>query len=163
MKLYYLSLIPVINNIKDSIIDNVFKSKIKPIEGSIVYCDLFLGYAEHSGIYIGNDQIVHKNRYGIIEHISSKDFIENTTAISIYVSSYKGSASGSIFSAWRAESQIGIHDEYSFYHYNCHQFCSYCLSGDYDNYDISLMQLKFNSRNYIDIDIDIDDWLVWDR
>ncbi|MCD9499336.1 MULTISPECIES: lecithin retinol acyltransferase family protein [Photobacterium] len=159
MKLYYLSLIPVINNIKDSIIDNVFKSKIKPIEGSIVYCDLFLGYAEHSGIYIGNDQIVHKNRYGIIEHISSKDFIENTTAISIYVSSYKGSASGSIFSAWRAESQIGIHDEYSFYHYNCHQFCSYCLSGDYDNYDISLMQLKFNSRNYIDID----DWLVWDR
>lgn len=158
MKLYYLSLIPVINNIKDSIIDNVFKSKVKPIEGSIVYCDLLLGYAEHSGIYIGNDKIVHKNRYGVIEVVSSKDFIEKTTAISIYVSSYKGNASGSIVAAWRAESQIGIHDEYSFYHYNCHQFCSYCISGDLDNYDISLMQLKTNSKN----NIDIDDWLVWD-
>ncbi|HIF9122578.1 TPA: lecithin retinol acyltransferase family protein [Photobacterium damselae] len=157
--LRYLTLIPVINNITDSFIDNVLRPKVKPVEGSIVYCDLLLGYAEHSGIYIGNDQIVHKNRHGIIESVSSKDFIENTTAISIYVSSYKGNASGSVVSAWRAESQIGIHDEYSFYRYNCHQFCSYCISGDLDNYDISLMQLKTNSKN----NIDIDDWLVWDR
>ncbi|PSW85297.1 hypothetical protein [Photobacterium damselae] len=157
--LRYLTLIPVINNITDSFIDNVLRPKVKPVEGSIVYCDLLLGYAEHSGIYIDNDQIVHKNRHGIIESVSSKDFIENTTAISIYVSSYKGNASGSVVSAWRAESQIGIHDEYSFYRYNCHQFCSYCISGDLDNYDISLMQLKTNSKN----NIDIDDWLVWDR
>ncbi|PSV22285.1 lecithin retinol acyltransferase family protein [Photobacterium sp. GB-56] len=157
--LRYLALIPLVNNIKDSFIDNVFKDKVKPVKGSIVYCDLCLGYVEHSGIYIGNDKIVHKNRQGIIEAVSSKDFIESTTAISIYVSSYKGNASGSIVAAWRAESQIGIHDEYSIYHYNCHQFCSYCLSGDFDNYDISSMQLKLNTRNYIDID----DWLVWDR
>ncbi|WP_318419758.1 C40 family peptidase [Photobacterium leiognathi] len=159
MMLRYLLSIPLVNNIKDSFIDNVFKDKVKPVKGSIVYCDLYLGYAGHSGIYIGNDKIVHKNRMGVIEVVSPKDFIESTTAISIYVSSYKGNASGSIVAAWIAESQIGIHDEYSFYRYNCHQFCSYCISGDLDNYDISLMQLKTNCKN----NIDIDDWLVWDR
>lgn len=48
---------PVINAF-ESVVDNYMRDTIsEPAIGSIVYCDLFLGYCEHSGIYIGNDEI----------------------------------------------------------------------------------------------------------
>ena len=36
-----------------SFIDNVIRDRVEPVIGSILYCDLALGYIEHSGIYVG--------------------------------------------------------------------------------------------------------------
>ena len=49
---------PVKNVIKKSKfwIDDNFREKVTPVEGSVLYSDLLVG-AEHSGIYIGNDKI----------------------------------------------------------------------------------------------------------
>ena len=41
--------------------DTVF---VKPVPGSVVYCDLGFGFIEHSGIYIGNGRIVALERDG---------------------------------------------------------------------------------------------------
>lgn len=33
--------------------DNVLAEHVTPVPGSVLYCDLAAGYAEHSGIYVG--------------------------------------------------------------------------------------------------------------
>ncbi len=59
--------IPAIN-FAESFIDNVFRDKVdEPAIGSVVYCDLVAGFADHSGIYIGNNEIVHLNGDGWVE------------------------------------------------------------------------------------------------
>ena len=37
-------------------IDSVFRDKVRPVPGSVLYCDLWLA-VEHSGIYLGEGQI----------------------------------------------------------------------------------------------------------
>ncbi|OTG38592.1 hypothetical protein B7G60_15025, partial [Staphylococcus aureus] len=64
---------------------------------AVVYCDLTLGngIAEHTGIYIGNNEIVHLNRHGFIEAVSPKEFLAAwTTGFNIYVSCQGDSAVG---------------------------------------------------------------------
>lgn len=59
----------IVDNLRESIIDNVFRAHTSPVIGSVVYCDLLFGYAEHSGIYVGDDKIVHLDGSGLIEII----------------------------------------------------------------------------------------------
>ena len=54
----------------ESFIDNEIRDTVYPVMGSVVYCDLAFGHAEHSGIYIGNDQIVHLDGSGDIEIVT---------------------------------------------------------------------------------------------
>lgn len=93
MKLFTLFSRPIAN-FAESFIDNVIKDKVTPKAGSVVYCDLVFGYAEHSGIYVGGNKIVHLNKKGIIEKVSPKEFVEETTAMSIYVSSSRETSDG---------------------------------------------------------------------
>ncbi len=44
----------VVGNLSKSLIQNLFWKTNSPVRGSIVYCDLAFGYAEHSGVYVGN-------------------------------------------------------------------------------------------------------------
>ena len=44
----------------------------EPTFGSILYCYLYGGVCENSGIYVGNNEIVHLN--GLVKKVNSKKF-----------------------------------------------------------------------------------------
>lgn len=149
-------------NFFESVVDNLIRDKVTPVVGSIVYCDLAAGQAEHSGIYIGNNRIVHLNGDGLVESVTPKQFMERlegwNTAISIYVSSHNGKAVGKIEVAERAKESIGRTREYSLIFDNCHQFTSGCLSGNFDNSCNFFAFLNDEVRNTVGGD----EWRVWD-
>ncbi|WP_213073841.1 hypothetical protein [Acinetobacter sp. WCHAc060033] len=85
-----------VKHVGEYVIDEI-KGRVQPVRGSVVYCDLTLGngIAEHTGIYIGNNEIVHLNRHGFIEAVSPKEFLSGwTTGFNIYVSC-QGDSAGS--------------------------------------------------------------------
>lgn len=160
MSLLKILLGPVFgSNLAESFVDNVIRDKVSPKRGSIVYCDLVFGYAEHSGIYIGNNRIVHLNRHGEIEKVSPNEFVEGTSALTIYVSSRDGYSVGSETVASRAEAAIGKRRDYNVIMDNCHQFSSGCLTGDFENSDNFLWMLKHSANKHLNIN----DWRAWDR
>ena len=52
-----------------------FDTKVTPQKGSVLYCDLSFGIAEHSGIYVCDNRIVHLNGKGEIEVVSPAAFL----------------------------------------------------------------------------------------
>lgn len=151
-----------IDNLIESAIDNIIKDKVTPAIGSIVYCDLLFGNAEHSGVYVGDGQIVHLSGDGAIEVVDATRFMDRlgglNSAISIYVSCKDGAAVGSISAAGRARRLIGTGREYNLLFDNCHQFTSGCLSGNFDNPSNFLYFLKNDAKNYLGCN----EWRVWD-
>jgi hypothetical protein len=151
-----------IKNTLESFVDNVFRDKVYPIRGSVVYCDLGFGLAEHSGIYVGDNKIVHLDGSGLIECVSPRMFISRLNglngAISIYVSCVGGSAVGANNVAKRAVGMIGEARAYNVVLDNCHQFSSGCITGNFDNSDNFLWMLKKTSRERIGSDT----WRVWE-
>ncbi len=147
-------------NFADSAIDNIIKDKVKPKQGSVVYCDLPVG--EHSGIYVGYNKIVHLNGDGRIEKVSPSQFLSRlgglNTAMSIYVSCDGKHSVGSSIDADFASSQIGKKRDYNLLLDNCHQFTSGCLTADFENSDNFLWMLKVTAKN----EIEASNWRVWD-
>ncbi|MBT0080860.1 lecithin retinol acyltransferase family protein [Vibrio alginolyticus] len=149
----------VIGSLSKSLIQNLFWKANHPVRGSIVYCDLAFGYAEHSGVYVGDDRIIHRNGKGLIEAVSIHQFLADTSAISIYIScNAQGSAVGSESCAQIAEGMLGVQTDYSLLNENCHQFCSYCLDGEIFSSTFTLTQLKRDARAHIQAS----QWRVWD-
>lgn len=149
----------LVGNLSKSLIQNLFCKTNSPIRGSIVYCDLAFGTAEHSGVYVGNGRIIHRNGKGLIEAVSIHQFLADTSAISIYIScNAQGSAVGSESCAEIAEGMLGVQTDYSLLNENCHQFCSYCLDGDMFSSTFTLTQLKRDAHAYIQAS----QWRVWD-
>lgn len=148
-----------LDNFVDSFVDNVIRDKVQPEIGSVVYCDLLFGYAEHSGIYIGDGEIVALEKDGRIVARSASGFMDGTTAISIYVSCHDGHAVGSEAAARRAREMIGSHRDYNVILDNCHQFTAGCLTGNFENSNNFLWMLKDKSQQILGSD----EWRVWDR
>lgn len=120
-----------------SLVDNVFYDQVKVVPGSVVYCDLYA--FEHSGIVIGENQIVHLNGDGMVEQVSFREFLNRlegfNNALSIYASSYKNHngdvyAVGSTQIAKRASRLVGTRLDYQLLSQNCHNFSMRCLVGD---------------------------------
>jgi len=151
-----------VKNLAESVVDNVFRDTVKPVVGSVVYCDLIFGTCEHSGIYVGNDQIVHLDGSGRIEVVSSRHFLNRldgfSSGVSIYVSSANGKAVGSRSAANRALEMVGRQREYAFLTDNCHQFTSGCLTGNFEAAENFLWFLKTTARQKVGAD----EWRVWD-
>lgn len=104
-----------------------------PAIGSIVYCNLALAF-EHTGIYVGNNKIVHLNGNGRIEKVSFQKFIErldgNNLSFSIFCAVDKnGESIGSNKIAERALKMVGLRRDYNVAIDNCHRFTNYCLTG----------------------------------
>jgi len=148
-------------NLAESLVDNVLRDTVKPVVGSVVYCDLIFGTCEHSGIYVGNDKIVHLDGSGRIEVVSSQQFLNRlnglSSGMSIYVSSSNGKAVGSRIAANRALEMVGRQRDYGFLTDNCHQFTSGCLTGDFEAAENFLWFLKTTARQKIGAD----EWRVW--
>ncbi|PMM03462.1 hypothetical protein BCT63_14225 [Vibrio kanaloae] len=149
----------VVGSLSKSLIQNLFWKTDGPVRGSIVYCDLAFGYAEHSGVYMGNGRIIHRNGKGLIEAASIRQFLADTTALSIYVScNAQGKAVGNESTAQIAEAMLGVQTDYSLLNENCHQFCSYCLNGDIFSNTFTLTQLECDAL----LHIQASQWRVWD-
>jgi hypothetical protein len=144
-------------NVAEGIVD-ACRDQVQPEIGSVLYCDLALGYMDHSGIYIGNNEIVHLSGKGHIEIVSPKQFINGTTACSIYVSCRGTSSVGSAAAAKLARDMVGTSRNYNFILDNCHQFCAGCLTGDFENACNFLWMLKHESEKQLGSDT----WRFWD-
>ena len=162
--------VPDAKKIPDVIIDTyktakkikkVLTPKVEPVIGSVVYCDL-AEFAEHSGIYIGNNRIVHLNGDGKVEAVTPKEFIRRlwglNPAAEIYVSCDSDDEPvGCHIAANRAEERIGTERKYNMLLDNCHQFVSGCLTGNFNNTDNFLMDLKSISKTKLTAT----NWNIW--
>lgn len=136
-------------------------------EGSIVYQDLdsdipgLGGVFEHSGVHIGDYQIVSLSKSGKVVKESTRKFIEGDGAWNrfIWVSCRGGAAVGDPIVAERARGMVGESRDYNFVLDNCHQFTSGCLTGDFENADNFLTFLETTAGDKLGFD----NWRVWDR
>ncbi len=152
----------VADNLAESFVDNIIRDKVAPAIGSILYCELVFGTAEHSGIYIGENKIVHLDGSGRVGKVSPIKFMDRlgglNSAISIYVSCDGCSAVGSNDIAMKAKSMIGHERDYNLILNNCHQFASGCITGNFENSDNFLWMLKHTTEKSISANT----WRVWD-
>lgn len=152
-----LPIVPV-RRFGKEVIDTVFRGNVKPRLGSLVFRDLYFGYAEHSGIYVGDNQIVELDGQGRIRKVSPTAFIGDGTGTCIYVSCYREHAVGGDIVAQRALERVGKGREYHLLLDNCHQFSSGCISGDFENSDNFLWMVKHTCKEHMGAN----NWRVWD-
>lgn len=148
------------NSLFSRIFDTKAHSKVaEPDIGSVVYCDLVTGIAEHSGIYVGDNTIIHLTKYGFVERCTPSKFMEDTTARNIYVSCYNGHPSGSVEAAYRAKALADARDwrKYNVILNNCHMFSEYCLTGK-ENTTTFLTLLKYTCEKTLPANT----WHIWD-
>ena len=136
-----------------------FDTKVMPKKGSVLYCDLSFGIAEHSDIYVGDNRIVHINGKGEIEVVSPAAFLSPFALQDIYVSCMENSAVGSERVATRALSMVGKKRNYNLVMNNCHQFTTGCLTEDFENSSNLLTFLKMQAKDTLGADT----WHLWDR
>lgn len=138
------------------------QDKVTPVPGSVVYCDL-MDVVEHSGIYIGDNTIVHLSGTGNIEAVSPQEFVARLNGRNksefIEVSCIDGCAVGSEEVANRAIEMIGSTREYNLILDNCHQFTSGCLSGNFENPYNFLWMLRDEAKRVLGAD----SWRAWER
>ena len=139
-----------------------FQDKVTPLPGSVVICDL-MDIVEHSGIYIGDNTIVHLSGDGNIEAVSPEEFIARLNgrnkSMFIEVSCSDDFAVGSEEVADRARMMIGRSRNYNLILDNCHQFTSGCLSGDFENPHNFMWMLRDEARRVLGAD----EWRAWKR
>lgn len=130
----------------------------EPAKGSVLYCDLAFGFAEHSGIYVGNGDIVHLNGDGEIEVVDMRRFASTYSYDQeIYVSCHDYSPVGSLLVANRARAKVGARRNYSLLMDNCHQFSTGCLIGDFENASNFLWMLKWEAEKQLNANT----WRIW--
>ncbi|WP_462410477.1 C40 family peptidase [Neobacillus sp. Marseille-QA0830] len=145
----------------DAIKSKNSKYDSKPAFGSVVYCQL--GPVEHSGIYVGNNEIVQLNGKGKIEKVGLKGFTGHITTVdsAIYFPCHDefGYALGISSAGSRALDMVGNRRDYHLLMDNCHQFSSGCITGDFENADNFLWTLKDTFERKFDCTVF---WKRWD-
>lgn len=134
----------------------------EPARGSVLYSAILTSVAEHSGIYIGDGQIVHLNGDGNIEAVSAMTFLNRlggfATGISLFASCDQNGPVGCNDVAERAISMIGETRNYGLLTDNCHQFSAGCLTGDFENSSNFLWMLKDQASTTLSAT----HWASWD-
>lgn len=117
-------------------VSTIFGSPASLMPGSIVVVGLGF-FLEHTGVYIGNNQVVELYGDGSINLISLREFlmggyksdISPRTGLGVFTACYKGKVIASEKVAFRAKELIGKRIEYHILKNNCHMFAGYCFSG----------------------------------
>lgn len=130
-------------------IDSTFRDKVRPVPGSVVYCDLWLA-VEHSGIYVGDGQISNIEVEGLAEGAVRACGPESFTSKStlgrkIYVSCDSDGAVGHKAVAKGAASHVGEQSFYGLVIKNCHQFSTRCVNYAGRNIVLSLIDRAMTS------------------
>ncbi|GHA49798.1 VWA domain-containing protein [Photobacterium aphoticum] len=128
-------------------IDDTFRSKVTPTEGSVIYSDLFLG-VEHSGIYVGNGEISNIVVTGSFESEvkldSPSSFVDSGKLHrQIYVSCDSHGAVGDTIVSDEAKSKIGERAFYGLVIKNCHEFSRKCVEIAPRKTNISRLESMF--------------------
>jgi hypothetical protein len=89
-----------------------------------------LALTHHHGLYIGDEQIIHLGKSGVVEQISLEAFSDCQP---IHV---KDIASCTVTALERAHSQLGQRP-YHLFHGNCEHFVTWCLTGESSSEQIS--------------------------
>jgi len=124
-------------------IDSVFRDKVRPVPGSVLYCDLWLA-VEHSGIYLGEGQISNIVVDGLAESSVQACGPQSFTSKSsmgrkIYVSCNGQGAVGHPTVARGAAHHVGERAFYGLVIKNCHQFSTRCVNYVGSDVDLSLL------------------------
>lgn len=130
-------------------VDSTFREKVRPVPGSVVYCDLWLA-VEHSGIYVGDGQISNIEVEGLAEGSVRACGPESFTSKStlgrkIYVSCDSGGSVGHKAVAKGAANHVGERSFYGLVIKNCHQFSTRCVNYAGRNIDLSLLDRAMTS------------------
>ena len=134
-------------------IDNNFRPKVQPIEGSVLYSDLF-GIVEHSGIHIGNRKIsnivVEGFTEGRVKRSNPEEFIEKAEMHNeIYVSCNKKGPVGDKRVSRYATKCIGIKNFYGLIFSNCHSFSQKCVEKSNQKHMFSNLLYDLNPLNHL--------------
>ena len=113
-------------------VDSTFRDKVVPVPGSVLYCDLWVA-VEHSGIYIGENQISNIVVDGLAESTVSRSSPQSFTSKStlgrkIYVSCDRHGPVGHPVVARGADAHVGERAFYGLVIKNCHQFSTKCVN-----------------------------------
>lgn len=125
-------------------VDNTFREKVRPLPGSVLYCDLWLA-VEHSGIYVGDGQISNIEVDGLAQSTVRACGPESFTSKSslgrkIYVSCNGDGAVGNDSVARGAAKHLGERAFYGLLIKNCHQFSTRCVNyAGCGNAEVSLL------------------------
>lgn len=156
---------------RHSFLDHLTNKYVDPGIGTVVLCDLSpipglsaIGLnVEHTGIYVGDGKIIHRSGDGYLEKVTPKEFLDRlggiNAAISVYVAC-KGKNSLVIKSAYeRAKEALydPQHEGYKLFSKNCHNFSSYCLTGDLNQSDYTFTSLQLLLKDKFEMD----DWRIW--
>lgn len=140
------------------------QDKVKPRVGSVVYCRLALNQAEHTGIYVGYNKIIHLEGDGHVRTVSPKEFLarlngfNSITAHSIYVACRNGKPIHSSKAAMKAKVYGAHKTDYALFSNNCHKFSSGCVTGNRDNKDTYFYKLESTLKS----DYGMTEWKIWD-
>ncbi|MEE1866239.1 MULTISPECIES: lecithin retinol acyltransferase family protein [Pseudomonas] len=103
------------------------------VPGCIVVCDLAGSFADHTGIYIGqNNRIVERNGDGKIKKVTPHAFMNShglRTGITLYAAYSNGKIISSPEISDRASAAVGNKSGYNLIFNNCHRFTAYCATG----------------------------------
>lgn len=123
-------------------IDSNFRAQVKPVPGSVLYCDLMVA-VEHSGIYLGDAQIADivvdslTSADSSVHHSTASEFTSRSQlGRKIYVSCDKHGAVGHPRVAKHAESRIGERRFYGLVFKNCHTFSTECVEQSNQSHDV---------------------------
>ena len=98
--------------------------------GAVVGCEIFQ-FFEHTGIYIGDGQIVELAGSGLVRSLSFNRFLaDRSGADLIFATTPAGEIIGSEIAANRAIEKIYSYQDYDLLRNNCHRFTYSCISGD---------------------------------
>ena len=117
-------------------IDDLFRDKVTPIEGSVVYSDLYF-IAEHSGIHVKGSTISNiavdslQRSKSYIKLSTPDNFSDKGFTTKIYVSCDKnGKPVGSYPVANYAYGEVGKKSHYGLFYSNCHSFSEKCIASN---------------------------------
>ncbi len=164
------------NMSRNSFIDNVFRDKVTPRPGSVLICNLSpapilceMGIcAEHSGIYVGDNMIIHRDGDGYIARVDSETFLKRLDGFNWALFIYVACIDKEPFASERAvENAIAALNDpkqkgYDLLNKNCHHFTNYCLTGD--PYAGGLFDFTFsNLQNLLINEFSVNNWRIWDQ
>lgn len=112
--------------------------------GALVFCELAKGI-EHSGIYIGNRQIVEVDGDGNIRKVDFTTFYSDSvyrTGKNIFtMTDPNGKVLCSNKISERAKFKVGEKIKYNLLYENCHKFSAGCITGRFENFKVTFTQL----------------------
>ncbi|WP_223068896.1 hypothetical protein [Paenibacillus caui] len=124
-----------------------FFKRREPVSGSIIFTTLYGGLGESSGIYVGNQNVITLTYKGILQLITIEQFgkLHPTSFNSEIYAPYEITTRKPVSfpeAARRAQALLEGNESYKLMLINSHQFCSGCITGNFENEDVGLSELK---------------------